>query len=205
MFCEKCGTRVDDGQPFCPNCGNRLGAAPVANPVNAAQPVRAPRAALQGSILGIPMNKLIFAGGACFLTLLGMIMSWCKPFGHSESGQHLHFTLPDVGGGWLMIITTMLATLTIAALVLYLMGKANDPKVLLCSACTAGLIFILLVIKWIAGGSLFSSLGDILGSLMRGSDMDISLHLSVAGWFMFFSELGAAALAILGFLQAKKN
>ncbi|MBQ9373983.1 MAG: zinc-ribbon domain-containing protein, partial [Oscillospiraceae bacterium] len=23
MFCEKCGTRVDDGQPFCPNCGNR--------------------------------------------------------------------------------------------------------------------------------------------------------------------------------------
>ena len=104
-----------------------------------------------------------------------------------------------------MIITTMLATLTIAALVLYLMGKANDPKVLLCSACTAGLIFILLVIKWIAGGSLFSSLGDILGSLMRGSDMDISLHLSVAGWFMFFSELGAAALAILGFLQAKKN
>ena len=108
-------------------------------------------------------------------------------------------------GGWLMIITTMLATLTIAALVLYLMGKANDPKVLLCSACTAGLIFILLVIKWIAGGSLFSSLGDILGSLMRGSDMDISLHLSVAGWFMFFSELGAAALAILGFLQAKKN
>ncbi|MBQ2144182.1 MAG: zinc ribbon domain-containing protein, partial [Oscillospiraceae bacterium] len=30
MFCEKCGTRVDDGQPFCPNCGNRLGAAPAA-------------------------------------------------------------------------------------------------------------------------------------------------------------------------------
>lgn len=24
MFCELCGTRVDDGTPFCPNCGNRL-------------------------------------------------------------------------------------------------------------------------------------------------------------------------------------
>ena len=204
MFCEKCGTRVDDGQPFCPNCGNRLGAAPAANPVNAAQPVRAPRAALQGSIMGIPMNKLLFAGGACFLSLLGMIMSWCKPLGHSESGQHMHFTLPDVGGGWLMVITTMLATLTIAALVLYLMGKATDSKILLFSGCAAGLIFILLVIKWIAGGSLFSSLGDMLGSFL-GDELSISLHLSVAGWFMFFSELGAAALSILGFLQAKKN
>ena len=150
------------------------------------------------------MKKLIFAGGACFLTLLGMIMSWCKPLGHSEDGQHLHFTLPDVGGGWLMIITTMLATLTIAALVLYLMGKETDRKVLLCSACSAGLVFILLVIKWIAGGSLFSSLGDLMGSLL-GDELSISLHLSVAGWFMFFSELGAAALSVLGFLQAKKN
>ena len=39
MFCEKCGTRVEDGQPFCPNCGNRLAApaAPVP-PVNTGAP-----------------------------------------------------------------------------------------------------------------------------------------------------------------------
>lgn len=24
MFCENCGTRVDDGSPFCPNCGNKM-------------------------------------------------------------------------------------------------------------------------------------------------------------------------------------
>ena len=27
MFCEKCGTQVNDGQAFCSNCGNRLAVA----------------------------------------------------------------------------------------------------------------------------------------------------------------------------------
>ena len=29
MFCEKCGCKTDDDQPFCPNCGNRLEEIPV--------------------------------------------------------------------------------------------------------------------------------------------------------------------------------
>ena len=41
MFCEKCGARVDDGQPFCPNCGNRMG-APAPAPASGAVPPRAP-------------------------------------------------------------------------------------------------------------------------------------------------------------------
>ncbi|MBR7010051.1 MAG: hypothetical protein IKI02_03950 [Oscillospiraceae bacterium] len=58
MFCEKCGTRVDDGLAFCPNCGNRLSVpaapeaapkkeAPVeaAPPEKPAQPAPAPAAA----------------------------------------------------------------------------------------------------------------------------------------------------------------
>ena len=204
MFCEKCGTRVDDGQPFCPNCGNRLGAsAPAPNPTNgfAAQQVRAPGAALQGNIMGIPMMKLIFVGGACFLTLLGLIMSWCKVYGHNRA----HYYLPEVGGTWLYILCAMLSTLAIAALVLYLLGKISDRRVLLVTAGVSCLIFVLLVIKWIAGGI---PIPASVRSLIDSDDLDgyeISLHLSVAGWFMFFSELGAAALSVLGFLQAKKN
>ncbi|MBQ2597077.1 MAG: zinc-ribbon domain-containing protein [Oscillospiraceae bacterium] len=200
MFCEKCGTRVDDGQPFCPNCGNRLGAP---NPTNgfAAQQVRAPGAALQGNIMGIPMMKLIFVGGACFLTLLGLIMSWCKVYGHNSA----HYYLPEVGGTWLYILCAMLSTLAIAALVLYLLDKISDRRVLLVTAGVSCLIFVLLVIKWIAGGIRIPA---SVRFLIDSDDLDgyeISLHLSVAGWFMFFSELGAAALSVLGFLQAKKN
>ena len=29
MFCDRCGTKVDDNQPFCPNCGTRLASAPA--------------------------------------------------------------------------------------------------------------------------------------------------------------------------------
>ena len=36
MFCEKCGAQVEDGQPFCPNCGNRLGASQNAQQVKPA-------------------------------------------------------------------------------------------------------------------------------------------------------------------------
>ena len=52
MFCEKCGTKIDDGQLFCPNCGNRLSdpAAPEAPaepvpPVAPAAPVATPETA----------------------------------------------------------------------------------------------------------------------------------------------------------------
>lgn len=30
MFCSKCGSKVEDGQKFCPNCGNTMNAAPEA-------------------------------------------------------------------------------------------------------------------------------------------------------------------------------
>lgn len=31
MFCSKCGSKVDDGQKFCPNCGNAMNSAPSAS------------------------------------------------------------------------------------------------------------------------------------------------------------------------------
>lgn len=34
MFCEKCGAQLEEGSAFCPNCGNRVGAANSGAPVN---------------------------------------------------------------------------------------------------------------------------------------------------------------------------
>lgn len=34
MFCEKCGAQLEEGCAFCPNCGNRVGAANGGAPVN---------------------------------------------------------------------------------------------------------------------------------------------------------------------------
>ena len=240
MFCEKCGTRVDDGQPFCPNCGNRLdAAAPTPNPAVgfAAAPApqqKASRKSSLGGLTGKFSTKQIFVAATCFLLVLGLLMSWCKVLGHVDDDYdesiekyeemldelkdmdpddyygsekelekeiertekrldelkdraHMHFYLADVGGGWLLIIVTILSTLAISVAVLYFLGKVNDPKLLLFTGCAAGLMFLLLTIKWIAGYE------------------DESMHLSVAGWLMFLSELGAAALSVLGFLQAKKN
>ena len=54
MFCNNCGTQIQDGAPFCPNCGASTQAnnpapaaapAPEANPAPAYQPVGAPVAA----------------------------------------------------------------------------------------------------------------------------------------------------------------
>jgi hypothetical protein len=39
MFCDKCGAAVTSGAQFCSSCGKAVGAAPVAVPPAAAQPV----------------------------------------------------------------------------------------------------------------------------------------------------------------------
>ena len=96
MFCEKCGTRVDDGQPFCPNCGNRLAepAAPTApvnpgfTPAPAAAPVKA--APDLGGLLG-KFNSLqglekIFYPIVGGLLVLCFILSLLKVFSYYGGG-----------------------------------------------------------------------------------------------------------------------
>ena len=206
MFCENCGARVDDGQPFCPNCGNRLGApaapqAPAAgfapNGYTAPAP-RAPKAprAPTGSILdrflGMPVLNKIFTLGTIGLLFLGLIMSWLKVVGKSVSNEyykyHEHWFLHTANGSWLLIITAILSTLAIAALILWLIGKLNTKFVFIFAAGVAGLLFVMLFIKWIAPP--------------EGLD---GWHLSVAGWFMLLAEMGACALGILNFIMLPKE
>ena len=211
MFCENCGTRVEDGQPFCPNCGTRLGApAAQSNPVptytapapRAPKAPRAPTGSILDRFMGMPVLNKIFTLCTLGLLLIGMIMSWLKVFGHKEdipAGAekffseaelkllHSHAHLSEATGTWLLVITAILSTLAIAALILWLIGKLDTKFVFIFAAGVAGLIFLMLVIKWIAGS--------------QGT----SMHLSVAGWFWFFAEMGACATGILNFIMMPKN
>lgn len=210
MFCENCGARVDDGQPFCPNCGNRLGApaakpapAPAYNPnpgytapaPRAPKAPRAPTGSILDRFLGMPVLNKIFTLCTLGLLFLGMIMSWLKVYGHRESitvwgstsSYHVHWHLSEGTGTWLLLITAILTTLAIVGLILWLIGKLDTKFVFIFAGGVAGLIFTLLVIKWIAGTN------------------SISSHLSVGGWFWFFSEMGACATGILNFFLMPKN
>ncbi len=217
MFCENCGARVDDGQPFCPNCGNRLG-APAAQPApapgyapnpgyrapaaRAPRPARAPTGSILDRFLGMPVLNKIFTLCTLCLLFLGTIMSWLKVFGKSETvsmfGQtstfHEHAHLSEVTGTWLLVITAILSTLAIAALVLWLIGKLNTKFVFIFAGGVAGLIFLLLVIKWIAGSDTWKVIDGKAG-----------MHMSVAGWFWFFFEMGACATGILNFFMMPKE
>lgn len=81
MFCNQCGTQVNDGQAFCPNCGAPMGAqqgnAQQAAPMNSmpnSAPYQQPMAPMGGSntnnvialILGIVSIVLGVFGGMLF-------------------------------------------------------------------------------------------------------------------------------------------
>ncbi len=80
MFCNQCGTQVNDGQAFCPNCGAPIGAQQEQNtaPMNsmpASAPYQQPMAPMGGSsntnntialILGIVSIILGVLGGVLF-------------------------------------------------------------------------------------------------------------------------------------------
>lgn len=237
MFCEKCGTRVDDGQPFCPNCGTRLGAQPA--PAAPARPAPRPASALGGGLLanlnGMTTLKKIFVLALLGLLILGLVMSWLKVLGHVDSERvadlkaelakakrsdyyssselkeleeemeealdaaHMHFYLHEAHGSWLLILTSMLSPLAIAIVVLYILGKIDNPIYLLIVAGIAATIWLLLLIKWIAGYT------EVYEYRSKEVSTHITVHLSFAGWLMFLSEMGAAALAALTFFFDKKK
>lgn len=212
MFCDKCGTRVDDGQPFCPNCGNRLGAAAPAapaynaapgygapNPYGAAPAARAPRpgSPLLAKFNSMSMLSKLFLCGSAFLLLVTMIMSWLKAFAIEPGFEDVALHLPMVGGTWLMIFTTLFHTIAIGIIVLYVLGKIDNHMILLAVTGMAAIILIMLVIKWIAGATF--ELEDM--TLIDEEPM----HLTFAGWIWLLFQLGAIALSVLGFLEESKR
>ena len=114
MFCEKCGASVDNGQPFCPNCGNRLGDASVSA---ATQASAAPAASLSlrdvlGKISAMQGNAKLFYAGTGGLFILCFLLSLTKVFSASTFGYTV--TAPLAGGSNLLAnLITVLFTLGI--------------------------------------------------------------------------------------------
>lgn len=194
MFCEKCGTRVDDGQPFCPNCGNRLSAPAPTAPVNqgfapapAARPVR--NAPSFGGLLdkfnSLQGNEKIFYGCTCGLLVLNFILSLLDVY---SSGSAFPMAY---GASWLLVISNILFTLSITFFLLDYFDKFSFKFLWFFIAGSAALILLLFIITWIAGVS-------VMG-------YTTSVRLSVGGWFFLIFQAGLTAVSILLLLEKQKK
>ena len=192
MFCEQCGTKVEDGQPFCPNCGNRVGSAA---PAPGAAAAHAP----DKNLLRLPsfggradkfngmekMEQLYYAITACLLVVC-FILSLLKVYAVKYLGTTTAFSLAD-GAAWLLVISNILFTLCITFTVLEYMDKLSGLWIRFFVAASAALILVLFVIKWISG--------------VEG----IGIRLSVGGWFFLILQAGLAASAVLLLLEKLKK
>ena len=82
MFCNQCGTQVNDGQAFCPNCGAPIGAQQEQNtaPMNsmpASAPYQQPMAPMGGSSNTNNTIALILGIVSIILGVLGL-WSGCR-------------------------------------------------------------------------------------------------------------------------------
>lgn len=221
MFCEKCGTRVDDGQPFCPNCGNRLSAsaAPEGAAVPTATPTPAASAApvnpgMSGGIPTAPVYtpaaprnvglKLPSCGGLFdkFNAMQGMAQIY---YGCTFLLLGLCFVLSllkvyssggafcmAIGASWLLVISNILFTVCIGLFLLDYFDKYRCKFLELLIAGSAALILLLFVITWIAGV-------DVMGMYTT------SVHLTVGGWFFLIFQAALTAVSILYIVEKKKN
>ena len=190
MFCENCGTRVDDGSPFCPNCGNKMPvpeapAAPAAPeapaaPVNPgfvpnaapgyippAAPVQAPKSAggFFGKINAMPMMEKILYLCTAGLLVTCVFVSLFRVF---YSRYYGYFASMESGSVFLTRIITVLFTLSITFLVLDYFDWFNLKFLWFCLAGAAVTIFMLFIIIWIASGCRLS-FGGWLFLLLEGS------------------------------------
>lgn len=81
MYCKHCGTDIEDGVKFCPNCGAEQAEAPAAEPI--VEPVAEPivdnayeekKNAMAGSVLTWGILGLAFSCST-WLAILGIIFS----------------------------------------------------------------------------------------------------------------------------------
>ena len=179
MFCEKCGTKVDDGQPFCPNCGNRLGeAAPASNPGYSFTPTPgAPNGALGGKLNGLAGLEKIFAPIVGGLLILNFILIMLPIFKYYSQTAGMGRLYPF----WANLFA-ILFTLSITFFALDFFGKFSFKFLRLCLVIVSVLLLILFIILWI----------------------DSEVKLSVAGWFFFILQIGLTGCSVM-LLLTKPN
>lgn len=177
MFCEKCGCKTDDDQPFCPNCGNRLEEIPVSTFA------RDPDVSLSvgdvleriGAMEGTIKIYYLCTGG---LSVLCFLISLLGLFSANIAGISITASLAS-GGPLLANIITVLYTLSITFFVLDLFGKFSFEFLWHFVAAAAILILVLFVIAWIRSG----------------------MSLSGIGWIYFLLQIGLSGVSVLNFLE----
>ena len=169
MFCENCGTRVEDGQPFCPNCGNKMPvpeapAAPAApdNPgfdpnaaapgyIPPAAPVQAPKSTsgIFGKLNAMSVMEKILFLCTCGLLVTCVLVSLFRVLYSTYTGN---FYPMEAGSVFFSRIITVLFTLSITFLVLDYFDWFNLKFLWFCIAGAAATIFLLFLIIWIESG-----------------------------------------------------
>ena len=143
MFCENCGTRVEDGQPFCPNCGNKM---PVPEaPAAPAAPVDPGYDANVGYMPPVPAMKEPKSTGG--LLVLCALLSLLKVFTAGYGGYPM-----EAGSVFFTRVITVLFTLSITFFVLDYFDWFNFKFLWFFIAGAAATIFLIFVIMWIDSG-----------------------------------------------------
>jgi hypothetical protein len=187
MFCENCGTRVEDGQPFCPNCGKRMG-APASNAAPANSGYGAPASSR-------PVRPMSNSGGLLgkFNAMQGLEKIFFPIFGGLLVLNFLLFLLPSYYYGttiamsrgypfWSALITILL-TLCLTFFVQDYFDKFSFKWLWIMIAAAMVLILLLFIILWI----------------------DSEVKLSVFGWFFFIFQIGLAGSSIMLLLEKMKR
>ena len=210
MFCEKCGTRVDDGQPFCPNCGNRL-SAPAAPAAPEAQPAPAANtASVNPGLNNIPVTPVFTASaapkqplklpalggltdkfnsleglGQIFYGCTGILLLVCFILSLLRVFSLGGYGSAPMAGGSIFFanVLTVLFTLCITFYLQDAFGKFSFKWLWFFIAGAAALILLIFIIMWIDSGC----------------------SLTVGGWFFFIFQIALTALAILFLLEQLKK
>lgn len=185
MFCENCGTRVEDGQPFCPNCGKRMGgpapsnAAPVNSGFGAPAPSRPVRpVSNSGGLLG-KFNAMqglekIFFPIVCCLLIVCYFLSFIRIYDASLLTLSMSTRYPI----WALLFTTLMA-LSIAFIILDYFDKFSFAWLWY---AVVGVAFFLLALFAILWG-------------------DSGVKLTVGGWFAFVFHIclfGCSIVLMIG-------
>ena len=185
MFCDNCGTRVEDGQPFCPNCGKRMGggasnaSAASARPAYGNSRPAARPVSNSGGLLGKfndmqGLEKIFFPIVLC-LWIASFVLSTLHTFKYGLSYVQWNPLLSIIAVGCL--------THAITFIVLDYFDKFTFKGLWLFNLIAAFVVLVVFAINWI----------------------DLESKLTAGGWIFFFLQIGLFGCSIMLMLEKMKK
>lgn len=227
MFCEKCGTRVDDGLAFCPNCGNRLSvpaaqeAAPQKEaPVEAAAPSKpaqpAPAAQSAAASAGAAPASAAAASAPKKPIKLPSLGGLTDKFNKQKGNAQIYYGSICL----LLVVCCVLSLLKVFTHSGTAFSLGFGPTWLFFISTVLFTLSITFFVLDALGKFTFrriwlfiamaSALILILYVLVWISGVKlmglaVSVHLTVGGWFFLILQLALVAVTILYMIERKKN